>query len=190
MAPRLIGLVGRAGAGKSTAAEIIAAEGFTRTRFAAGLKSMLTALYASAGLCSAEITRRIEGDLKETPDAILGGKSPRQAMITLGTEWGRDLITPGLWVSIWEARARSILTAGSSAVVEDVRFPNEIEAIRRLGGLIVYIERRDAPGTSISHASEALGPECADVLIDNSGGIADLKSKIRLELIPQQIPQH
>ncbi|WP_227271255.1 deoxynucleotide monophosphate kinase family protein [Roseobacter weihaiensis] len=176
--PRLIGLVGRAGAGKSTAAEIIAAEGFTRTRFAAGLKAMLSALFAAAGLPPCEIARRIEGDLKEAPDAILDGVSPRQAMITLGTEWGRDLISSGLWVSIWETRARSILAAGSSAVVEDVRFPNEIDAIRRLGGVIVFIDRPASVGASINHASEGLGPDCADVTIDNSGDLDHLKSAI------------
>ena len=181
-APHLIGLIGRAGSGKSTAAEIIAADGFTRTRFASGLKSMLSALFATAGLPPAEITRRIEGDLKEAPDAILDGKSPRQAMIALGTEWGRDLISPGLWVSIWEARARSILAAGSSVVVEDVRFLNEIEAIRCLGGRVLYIDRQGPGVVSIDHVSETLGPAAADLTVDNSGTIADLSDQIRREL--------
>ena len=32
----------------------------------------------------------IEGALKEVPCELLGGKTPRYAMQTLGTEWGRD----------------------------------------------------------------------------------------------------
>jgi hypothetical protein len=58
--------------------------GFARVRFAGPLKAMMAAL----GCTNAEI----DGDRKEVPCDLLGGKSPRWAMQTLGTEWGRKLI--------------------------------------------------------------------------------------------------
>jgi hypothetical protein len=81
-AARLIALTGYAGSGKSTLADILACEhGFTVVKFAGPLKAMLRAL----GLDE----REIEGDLKEQPCQLLAGHTPRRAMQTLGTEWGR-----------------------------------------------------------------------------------------------------
>jgi hypothetical protein len=44
-------------------------------------------------------------------------------MVTLGTEWGRDAVHPDLWVRLWAASGPRT----SRVVVEDVRFPNEVE---------------------------------------------------------------
>lgn len=174
---RLIGLTGPAGCGKSTAAAALADMGWTRTRFAAPLKAMLAALYAEAGLDAAAAALRIEGGLKEAPCPILGGRTPRHAMQTLGTEWGRDLIAPALWVRLWERRARALLGEGARVVVEDVRFADEAAAVRSLGGLVVALER---PGLSCrgDHASEMA--VAADVAVVNACAPAELARAIGL----------
>lgn len=142
----LIGLTGRAGAGKSTAAHYLnAVHGFSRTRFAGPLKDMLRAI----GLSEDEI----EGDRKETPCALLGGATPRHAMQTLGSEWGRDLIHPELWAVIWQEKTRRLLDAGYSVCVEDVRFPNEAAAVKALGGHIMRVRTFDPPPAG-DHISE------------------------------------
>lgn len=176
--PRIIGLAGRAGSGKSTAAAFLVARGnFARLRFASPLKSMLSALYAEAGLPAAEIGRRIEGDLKELPDPLLDGVSPRRAMVTLGTEWGRDMISARLWLDVWSARARAAILSGRSVVAEDVRFPNEAAAIRNLGGRVLYIARAGEP-VAAGHVSEGFDPRHADAIIDNSGTLGALARAI------------
>lgn len=145
-APRtIVAFTGLAGAGKSTAAaHLVKSRGFERVRFAGPLKAMMKAL----GCTDAEI----DGDRKEVPCDLLGGKTPRQAMQWLGTEWGRDLIDSNLWIRAWRA-AVDRLPGGIPAVVDDCRFPNEAEAIRAAGGVIVRIERPGA-GTASVHASE------------------------------------
>lgn len=144
MQPKLIVLAGVAGAGKSTIAAELVKHGYQVVKFAGPLKAMIRAL----GLTDAEI----EGDLKEKPCALLGGQTPRHAMQTLGTEWGRGLIHPDLWVAAWQHAAQRVLAAGGHVVVDDCRFANELAAAMALGGVAVRLVR-DGAGTA-AHASE------------------------------------
>lgn len=160
----IIGLCGPAKSGKSLAAEyLINNHGFARVRFAGPLKAMLAAL----GLSQEEI----EGPLKERPCAMLGGKTPRHAMITLGTEWGRDMIDPDLWVNAWRA-AVDRLPEGKPVVVEDCRFHNEAHTIRSCDGLLVRLDRRLA-GIGVAHPSEQEN-FTPDLRIENNGTVTEL----------------
>lgn len=159
---KLIALKGAAGSGKSTAAQYLETRHqFVRSRFAGTLKDMLRVL----GLTEAHI----EGELKEVPCDFLGGKTPRHAMQTLGTEWGRDLISQTLWLDSWKAS----VSGYQRVVVEDCRFENEAELVRSLGGLVVHIKGRGGvAGTT--HKSEQLTIADTDVVVNNSGHISDL----------------
>lgn len=149
---RLIAFAGPAGSGKSTAADALAQVGYCRIRFAAPLKAMLHAFYQHCGLPHHEIERRIEGDLKQSDDPLLGGATPRYAMQTLGTEWGREMIWDELWVNAWKEKVQRLLDSGLSVVVEDCRFANEAAAIRELGGAIIMLVGRG--GIAGDHPSE------------------------------------
>lgn len=141
---KLIGLVGYAGTGKTTAAEYLEQTyGFERVRFAGPMKNMMRAL----GLTE----REIEGDGKEQPCAVLCGKTPRYAMQLIGTEWGRHLIGSDIWVNAWK---RNVL-GRDRVVVEDCRFPNEERAIRDLGGTIWRIARKGHEEPPFMHESES-----------------------------------
>lgn len=142
---RLVALCGPIGSGKSTAARhLCETHGYARTRFADPLKAMLRAV----GLTD----RHLDGDLKAAPCELLGGQSPRHALQTLGTEWGRDMIHPDLWTMLWLRQAQPLLDAGRRVVVDDLRFPNEAALVRVLGGCIL---RLDTPTASrAAHASE------------------------------------
>lgn len=141
----IVAFTGLAGSGKSTAAaHLVRRHGYQRVRFAGPLKAMMMAL----GCTPAEI----DGARKEMPCELLGGKTPRHAMQTLGTEWGRDLIASDLWIRAWQAAVAKV-PAGVPIVVDDCRFPNEGEAVRAAGGVIVRIDRPGA-GTASVHASE------------------------------------
>jgi hypothetical protein len=177
----IIGITGLAGSGKTEVAKYLHQYGFRRTRFADPLKKMLRALGLSA--------RHVDGDLKEKPCALLGGATPRWAMQTLGTEWGRRLIWGDIWIKAWERSAKKILKKGGSVVADDVRFPNEVETIRSLGGIIINIER---PGHNViaapvrkwwqfwrakPHESEA-HRFAADFNLVNDGTMVDLFLKV------------
>lgn len=160
--PIVIGLTGLAGAGKSTvAAHLEARHGFTRIRFADTLKAMLRTL----GLTDAQL----EGDQKEKPCGLLGGKTPRLAMQTLGTEWGRETMHPDIWLRAWWARSRQ----HERVVAEDVRFSNEVAAIDLAAGQTWRVTR---PGlVAGQHPSEALQARLqVDLTIANDGDVAQL----------------
>lgn len=142
----LIAFTGIAGSGKSTAAQhLVKNHGFTRIRFAGPLKDMMRAL----GLTEAEI----EGDRKEVSCELLGGKTPRYAMQTIGTEWGRDIIAPDLWIRAFNA-ALAKVPADVPVVVDDCRFPNEADAIIAAGGVLVRVVRPGAGAGASGHSSE------------------------------------
>jgi hypothetical protein len=130
----IVGFTGRIGSGKTFAAQELNKYGFTRMRFAGPLKKMMAAL----GLTPEEI----DGSLKELPCELLCGSAPRWAMQSIGTQWGRDLIGEDIWVNAWK-RAVSNMQPGANVVVDDVRFANEADAIRSMGGVVVRINTPD-----------------------------------------------
>jgi hypothetical protein len=174
----LVGLAGRKYHGKDTAAGYFADHGFVQLRFADPLKAMLRAFYRTAGLGESEIERRIEGDLKEVPCPYLRGKTPRYAMQTLGTEWGRCLIADDLWVSLLVTRAKTF----DKVVVSDTRYPNECGAIVDAGGCVLRIDAGPrVPANELSNHSSEREVDALPVAgaVDNSGSPADLRQRIR-----------
>lgn len=161
--PRVIALSGAAGSGKSTASAFLASKGYELVKFAGPLKSMCRAV----GLTD----EHIEGALKQVPCDLLQGKTPRQFMQWLGTEFGRDLIGPSFWTDLWKARANDILAAGGRVVVDDCRFESEAGTVRSVSGVIVRLSGRG--GIAGGHSSESQDWP-ADHEIQNTGSICDL----------------
>lgn len=162
--PRIIGIMGKAGSGKSVVAEYLMGKfGYDRSRFSDTLKNMLR--------CVPGVTDdMIEGHLKEVPNMLLGGHTPRKVMQTLGTEWGRELVSTNFWVDCW---SRTVVMNGCEdfVSVEDVRFPNELEAVRDLGGVIWQIKRPMSTDILTSnHQSETMMNNMKpDAVLHNSG---------------------
>lgn len=172
----IIAFCGLIGSGKTTAAlHLVDRHGFVRVRFAEPLKAMLRSLGLS--------NREIDGDLKEDPCPLLGGKTPRWAMQLLGTEWGRQMIDPELWTRAWRLSVDA-LPPGIPVVADDCRFANEAAAVRAVSpnALVLRIVR---PGVTVggAHVSElqAFSPDC-DII--NRGSIAELCALIDDFVIP------
>jgi hypothetical protein len=168
--PSLVGLIGYAGSGKSEVASVLQSVGFSRIKFADPLKDMLRVV----GLGH----EQIEGRLKNEPSPTLLGKTPRYAMQTLGTEWGRSLIGENFWASIAKARMSDRLDNNVSVVCDDVRFPNEADIIRALGGQIWRVVRLGA-GIGTTHESERhIDAIEHDLVITNCGTLDDLRKQV------------
>lgn len=177
--PRVIGITGAIGAGKTTFAQHLSSRhGYVVMPFAKPLKLMLQ--------CCGVPWENLYGTQaeKETPLPLLCGKSARQALKWLGTEWGRLLVGQDLWVNIWADKAQQELAWGRNVVVDDCRFLNESRAVRRLGGVVVRIHRPDLKVAADGHASEN-GGATADYEINNFGTPAALDAawKALLELM-------
>lgn len=180
-----VGICGFAGSGKSTVAQMLVEEfGFAVRGTGKPLKDMLLAF----GLTQAEV----DGVGKELPCARLLGRTPRHAQITLGTQWGRQLIHPDLWAEAW-LRA---IPPGARVLNDSMRFPNEERVIRQLGGLVVRIERPGVGPVAFKwgfigrllhrwfglmwgvHDSERVDRLASDFEIINDGSIDDLRRKV------------
>lgn len=159
----IIGIVGVAGSGKTTAANFLRdTHGYRRVPFADPLKKMIEALGYGRDLLDGPARA------KEVPLKAFNGRTLREAMQTLGTEWGRAQFGDDFWVNQWEAAVKDPQQY-PHVVVDDVRFPNEAAKIRELGGVIIRLHR-DKAGASVgaSHASEQVDLIEPDVTILNN----------------------
>jgi hypothetical protein len=146
----VVGLSGFAQSGKTTAALYLEKKyGIRRKHIAEPLRAMLAVLLQANGMSSDEITEYLEGAKKEQVIPCLGVTS-RYAQITIGTEWGREMINQNLWANTWAAGVKD----GESVMNDSVRFPNEAAAIRQLGGFVIMIKR---PGTKPAKFKNKLG---------------------------------
>jgi hypothetical protein len=163
----LIGLCGKANSGKDTVAALLPATasiGFADPLYA-----------ALAEILGVPVDLLQDRDFKEATIPWIG-KSPRQMMQTMGTDWGRGMVSDDLWTNIADRRIDS---GGDFVVVRDVRFNNEAKLIRRKGGEIWQVDRPDAP-TCVSHESEAgISPDLVSRLILNKGSLRDLADAVR-----------
>lgn len=170
--PKIIGLVGRAGAGKTTVANhLVSAYGFTRLAFADGLKDMLI----QAGMLTYEecYTRKTE--------------QSRWLLQKIGTEIFRKQVHEDFWIQRMAQRIKNSMDAGSSVVIDDIRFPNEAKLVRAyLGkGVLIKLERTQLDGSPYimdsannEHDSERLVDTIqADYIVSAQSGRVDLLIK-------------
>jgi hypothetical protein len=173
---KIIGIAGRKGHGKDTAAQALLDEGYVNVKFAGALKVMVRAFLAYVGVSPDTIERMIEGDLKEVPNEHFGGRTTRYVLQTLGTEWGREMVFDRIWVNAFSSRAKRF----DKVACTDMRFPNEVDEVKAQGGTTVRVVRPNAPRTAGSdHPSEALIDTLhVDHVIANDEGIEELHRRI------------
>lgn len=176
--PRLIALCSPAmGSGKSTiATHLCDQHGFRQIAFATPLKCMASALLESVGLDHDEIEARIYGDRKEEVIPVLAITS-RQLQQQLGTEFGRKMIRELLWVDITMAAVARAMSAGHSVVIDDMRFPNEYDAVIAAGGDAYRVVRPSAVVTRV-HPSEGALDLVAMPEIWNKGTVVQMLASV------------
>lgn len=162
----IIAFTGFFGVGKSEAVNALPGE-YTIVSFAKPLKDMLKAI----GLND----EQLYGTQKHVPLDLLCGLTPRFAMETLGTGWGRKMMADKFWTNRWKI---TVSQHPDGVVCDDLRFPNEHDTVRELDGILIRIKR---PGHKASQlptdqAQLALVP---DKTVINDGTIEDLHRKVR-----------
>lgn len=166
----IIGLTGLAGSGKDTVRTYLEErQAFAGLAFADPIRAMLSTLFQQVGASDEWMTDRL---LKEGTIPALG-TSYRHLAQTLGTEWGRS-VAYDFWLRIAQARVAAMLDMGVKCVViSDVRFKNEADWIRSIGG---HVWRVDRPGLEPVrlHSSELISHITPDRVIANNGSVKDL----------------
>lgn len=169
----LVGLTGRARAGKDTVASFLVAAGWKQVSFAEPMREFV------ASLVGCTVEELGETGFKERPHPALGGKSPRYAMQTLGTEWGRFTIDPDLWLNRAMRRATELRFEGFPVVISDIRLDREAEAVIAAGGRVFKVTR---PGVAIEesgHITEAgINQSLISGEFNNSGNFQQLARTI------------
>ncbi|WP_119157454.1 hypothetical protein [Caldimonas tepidiphila] len=172
--PLLLGLIGFAGCGKSTAARYLEDQhGFEQLGLADPIRNMLCALLDAAGAGGEWMTERA---LKELPVPTIG-VSYRHLAQTLGTEWGRA-ISPDFWLRIGTGKLLQAKELGIDLVLSDIRFPNEAAWIKAHGGVLVRISRPGLPSVRDHESERHSSTLPADHEIDNRGSMACLRDQL------------
>lgn len=144
MVKKLIGVVGLKGSGKDTTADYIVNnyDNWEKWSFAGLLKDITAILFNMDRKMLAGETPE-DRVLREQPNEywskVLGYTfTPRIALQKLGTDVLRHHFYDGIWV---DSLRLKLIESEKNIVLSDVRFPNEIQMIRSLGGEIWRVER-------------------------------------------------
>ena len=176
----IIGICGWAGTGKDTAANyLVGWHGFRRDSFAGALKDAVAAVFGwdRELLEGSTLESRI---WRETVDPWWSQRlgrpqlTPRWILQQWGTEVCRKSFHDDIWIAALENRLR---TRTGHTVISDVRFPNEIAAIRRAGGVCVWVQRGELPEWYDCAYTENTTPDDRQWLLEDA-----------YQLMPQKYP--
>lgn len=182
MTRTLVGINGYARSGKDSAAKALTGRGWTQRSYAKALKDFVYAqnpwlppLTADGGWMR----------LRNYVDAVGWERAKdehpevRPLLQRTGTEAGRRVLHDDVWVDA----ALRCLSKDPRVVLADCRFPNEADAIRERGGVLLRIERPGV-GPATNDAGEAHTSETAldgwsfDAVIVNDGTLAQLEALV------------
>ena len=144
----IIGICGFIGSGKDTAANyLVGWHGFRRDSFAGALKDAVAHVFGwdrelLEGLTTEARAWREQVDPWWAERLGMPHLTPRWVLQYWGTEVCRTGFHDDIWIAALENRLRQ---RTGHTVISDVRFPNEVAAIRNAGGRIVWIKRGPDP---------------------------------------------
>jgi len=170
----LIGICGKAGAGKDTVGDYLKRHyGFNGIALADPIKRLVKDVFV---LDDHTVYNR---EAREQPLEQWDEWSVRKLLQFVGTELFREKIDDAIWVkSLWYR----IKDSDENYVVTDVRFPNELRFFVDNCGdefLSIKVTRPGYDGTVglVGHASEAFDLE-TEVVISNEGSVEKLYAKV------------
>ena len=208
----IIGICGLIGSGKGTVGDILVEQGYKKVSFADKLKDGVATIFGWD-------RAMLEGDTdesrtwREQTDEFWSNETkmevtPRLVLQLFGTDCLRNGFYDGVWVSLLK---KHILDNPGDYVIPDVRFRNEQNMIRELGGKVWQVKRGKDPewftraifdnnNTETSnlmngfdiHESEYKWIDVNtrfDSILHNEGTIAELKDLVLHEIsnLPRQV---
>jgi hypothetical protein len=204
---KIISISGLIGSGKDTIADLLVTyHGFKRLSFASSLKDAVSAVFGWDREML-EGTTKSSREWREQVDPWWAARldmphlTPRWILQYWGTDVCRNHFHDSIWIASVEHK---LLSSKDNIVITDSRFVNELDAVKRAGGITLRVTRGPNPewyehaiavnkgptniGWAISkealnkmniHPSEysSVGLNY-DHIIDNNGTIDELRSKI------------
>jgi hypothetical protein len=191
----LIGISGKISSGKDLAGKILndlSGDIFENKKFADKLKDIVCMLIG----CTREQLEDREFKEKELGeewrqyfnddyDLVCEKEStfsslltPRKLLQLLGTEAGRQVIHNNIWVNALFADYDTSSNYDSNWIITDVRFPNECQAIKDRGGIVIKINRDSDVVDNHSSETALDNYDGFDFVVDNNGSIDDLTNNL------------
>lgn len=182
----ILGLNGLKGSGKDTvAAYLIKEHGFERRAFADPLKKSIAAFFDipfhKVDEYKNDPHMRIElrkySSLEDSVQVLKGsGMSFREGLQRYGTESHRDVFGEDFWVDM--TLPADAFYTGRKIAITDLRFENETQRVRDVGGFVVNIWRPGLDDTD-QHSSESSLPDnMIDYYLVNDGTLDDLNERV------------
>lgn len=175
--PIVIGLGGYQEHGKDALADILVEQhGFMKFGMSDRINEILLVLNPWVDLAGARVRY---ADIIESVGYTKAKEHPevRRLLRILGTEVGRDMIDPDIWVQAMGKKILAALDDGAPGVaVTGIRNgANEMGLIRIYGGSTVWVDRPGHPIPDTTHASEnTLKASDFDMTVINDGTLDDL----------------
>lgn len=165
---RLIGFAGRKGSGKDTCAAVFVEHlGYERFAFADCMKNICKTLF--------DLTDdQLHGDSKDTTDKRYG-HSPRQLLQMFGADFIRDMVSKEFWVEKFRRFMGERLDDDPPVVVSDVRYQNEVDAVRLCGGKVYMIHRASQSPTDAHGSEDVEALQGIAATINNDGSLHELQ---------------
>lgn len=173
----IIAFCGFIGSGKDTAANYLVDNyNFEKDSFAKTLKDVLSVLFnwdrtLLEGLTEESRAWRNQVDSWWSDRLGIDNFTPRWAMQYIGTDVFRNHFHTDVWVTTLENRLQN---SNKNIVISDVRFKNEMNIVKRLGGKIVKISRGNNPEWY------------QDALLANNGNTRALALLIKNQIHPSE----
>lgn len=193
----IIGISGLIGSGKDTIADyLVNFHGFRRESWAGSLKDAVASVFGWDRTLLEGRTREAR-EWREQVDTWwayrlgINNLTPRWVLQYWGTEVCRAGFHDDIWVASLESRLRN---ARDNVVISDCRFANELQAVKRQGGITLRVQRgpdpawvelartdflafqQQYPDVHASEYSSVVLPY--DRIISNNGSIDQLYSSI------------
>ena len=188
----IIGICGLIGSGKGTVADILVnTHKFTKISFADKLKDGVASVFGWD-------RKMLEGDTdesrqwRELKDDFWSNETkmevtPRLVLQLFGTDCMRNGFDDGIWVSL--VKKELLDNPGRNYVIPDVRFANEVDMIRDVGGEVWEIKRGPDPEWLIEYKTNGKEPKVhasewkwikskKDLVIKNNSTLDELSNQV------------
>ena len=171
----LIGLSGYAQSGKDTVAELLLLNyEYERRSFAEPMRKALLALNPIVAAYSSRLMYLDEAVDVYGWEWAKKDTDARRLLQVLGTEVGRKMFGESFWVDI----AFKQITNDERIVFNDVRFPNEAQAIVDKGGQVWRVQRENHKPVNLHVSETAMDNWRFDDVILNAGSLSDLADEV------------
>jgi len=172
----VIAIAGYKGTGKSTLATALANE-FSKGGYEVEIIKFADPIKDATQMIFGFTNEQVYGEEKDVVDPFWGF-TPRDVQLSLGTEWGREMVHPDIWVKALEQKIKhSAEIPYRLLIIDDLRFVNEARMLKVYASVLLRVENNRVQQDK-SHPTETGLDEWTDwdYIVDNNTTYEELNT--------------